>query len=200
MTRWHPHPELLVSKAAAGYLTRQPDTVLTKKQVSRALQIPHDVHGRVPDGLTVAQLRVLFATPPQWLLEQHRTLEAKGVATARYEVRLPAESPAAEPAEHPRREARAARSRTAPPPRSRQSQPRPKAQPKPLPHAEPPAPARPRSQAPSSQPQPQPLPEVQPEPRPEPRSQAPRPPHQIPREAPRPTRPTLIPTFREPTL
>ncbi|OII68030.1 hypothetical protein BJP39_22730, partial [Streptomyces sp. CC77] len=89
MTRWNPHPELLVSKAAAGYLARQPDTVLTQKQVLRALQIPHDVHGRVPDGLTVAQLRALFTAPPDWLLAQHRGLEAKGVATARHEVRLP---------------------------------------------------------------------------------------------------------------
>ncbi|WP_236244325.1 hypothetical protein [Streptomyces sp. CC210A] len=102
MTRWNPHPELLVSKAAAGYLARQPDTVLTQKQVLRALQIPHDVHGRVPDGLTVAQLRALFTAPPDWLLAQHRGLEAKGVATARHEVRLP-DDPVAAPTSGARR-------------------------------------------------------------------------------------------------
>lgn len=88
MTHWTPHPELLVSKTAAGYLSRKPDAVLTKKQVCKAVQLAHDTKGLVPDSLTVAQLRVLFTGPPDWLLDHHRALVAKGVASARYEVVL----------------------------------------------------------------------------------------------------------------
>ncbi|WP_175410905.1 hypothetical protein [Streptomyces sp. TRM64462] len=88
LTDWVPHPELLVSKTAAGYLGRTPDHVLTAKQVRKAVQLAHDVHGVVPDSLTVAQLRVLFTSPPDWLLDHHRALVAKGVATVRHEVVL----------------------------------------------------------------------------------------------------------------
>ncbi|GAA4915944.1 hypothetical protein ACFPM3_21800 [Streptomyces coeruleoprunus] len=88
MTHWTPHPELLVSRTAADYLSRKPATVLTEKQVRRAVQVAHDVKGLIPASLTVAQLRVLFTAPPDWLLDHHRTLIAKGVATARHEVVL----------------------------------------------------------------------------------------------------------------
>ncbi|GHF33245.1 hypothetical protein [Streptomyces morookaense] len=73
------HPEILISKRAADFLGRAPETLLTPKQVQKALQMSHDTQGRITGPLSVAQFRLLLAQPPEWLLEHHRGLVAKGI-------------------------------------------------------------------------------------------------------------------------
>ncbi|MGW1195089.1 hypothetical protein ACWD4B_04410 [Streptomyces sp. NPDC002536] len=73
------HPDILISKRAADFLGRTPETQLTPKQVQKALQMSHDTEGRITGPLSVAQFRLLLVQPPEWLLEHHRGLVAKGI-------------------------------------------------------------------------------------------------------------------------
>jgi hypothetical protein len=88
VTDWAPHPDLLVSKTAADYLARPPTMMLSRKQIRRALQMADPNDKRVPDGLAVAALRLLFSAPPDWLREHHAALVAKGIPQVRHEVAL----------------------------------------------------------------------------------------------------------------
>ena len=72
------HPLLLLNNAAWEMLTGPADSPVTPLEVGRAFQLaPPTLAKRGLHVTTVAQMREIFADPPPWLLDLHRTLDAQ---------------------------------------------------------------------------------------------------------------------------
>ncbi|GHA21324.1 hypothetical protein GCM10010372_21600 [Streptomyces tauricus] len=94
-----PHPELLVSSKAKALKSRPPEQRLTTTQVGKALQLaPGTFECRGLVITNVRELRVAFASPPEWLKDAHRALAAQRAAG---QARRSAEAATTEHEAHP---------------------------------------------------------------------------------------------------